>query len=94
MPAAERNKATPKPGTLSYAAATLGVSLPTIYVLIKAGKLRTFHIGRAHRVSLEAIADCTRALERESANGAASVNLEDLATRHGRSTSEIDRTRL
>ena len=55
-----------KPGSLKYAAAKLGVSLPMVYRLIEAGKLRSYHIGRAHRVSPESIADCIALLERES----------------------------
>jgi len=34
-----------KPGSLKYAAARIGVSLPILYALIKAGKLRSYHIG-------------------------------------------------
>jgi excisionase family DNA binding protein len=63
-----------KPGSLAYAAAKIGVSVPTLYDLIEAGKLRSYHIGRAHRVSEQAILDCISFLERESAQGhAASV---------------------
>ena len=57
----------PKPGSLKYAAAKIGCSLPTLYELIAAGKLRSYHIGRAHRVSDQAIADCIALLEQESA---------------------------
>jgi len=64
-------KETGKPGSLKYAAAKLGVSLPTVYHLIEAGKLRSYHIGRAHRVSDQAIADCVSLLERESQERAA-----------------------
>jgi excisionase family DNA binding protein len=56
-----------KPGSLKHAAAKIGCSLPTLYDLIDAGKLRSYHIGRAHRVSEQAIADCIAQLERESA---------------------------
>ena len=55
-----------KPGSLKYAAAKLGVSLPMVYRLIEAGKVRSYHIGRAYRVSPESIADCIALLERES----------------------------
>jgi len=55
-----------KPGSLRYAASRIGVSLPTLYGLINAGKLRSYHIGRAHRVSEESIADCIGLLESES----------------------------
>jgi excisionase family DNA binding protein len=57
----------PKPGSLKHAAATIGCSLPTLYQLIAAGKLRSYHIGRAHRVGEQAIAECIALLERESA---------------------------
>jgi len=57
----------PKPGTLKHAACQIGVSLPTVYQLIATGKLRTYHVGRAHRVRDGAIADCISLLERESA---------------------------
>ena len=57
-------KETARPGSLKYAAAKIGVSLPTVYRLIEAGKLRSYHIGRAHRVSPESIADCVSLLER------------------------------
>jgi excisionase family DNA binding protein len=56
----------PRPGSLAFAAARIGVSLPTLYQLIEAKKLRSYHVGRAHRVSEEAIADCIALLERES----------------------------
>ena len=36
---------TVRPGSLKYAAARIGVSLPILYALIKAGKLRSYHIG-------------------------------------------------
>lgn len=58
----------PRPGSLKYAAAKIGCSLPMLYELIAAGKLRSYHIGRAHRVSDQAIADCITLLERESAH--------------------------
>lgn len=57
----------PKPGSLKYAASKLGCSLPTLYELISGGKLRSYHIGRAHRVGEQAIADCIALLEQESA---------------------------
>jgi len=55
-----------KPGSLKYAAARIGVSLPILYALIRAGKLRSYHIGRAHRVSEQSIADCIALLESEN----------------------------
>ncbi len=60
-----------KPGSLKHAADRIGVSLPTVYKLIAEGKLRTYHIGRAHRASDDAIRDCIKMLERESAKAAA-----------------------
>jgi excisionase family DNA binding protein len=68
---ANRENEGPKPGSLKYAAAKIGCSLPTLYELIDAGKLRSYHIGRAHRVGEQAIADCIALLERESAHLAA-----------------------
>jgi excisionase family DNA binding protein len=56
-----------KIGSLKYAAMKIGCSLPTLYDLIHGGKLRSYHIGRAHRVSDQAVADCIALLERESA---------------------------
>jgi len=56
-----------KVGSLEYAAMKIGCSLPTLYYLIQGGKLRSYHIGRAHRVSEQAVADCIALLERESA---------------------------
>ena len=58
---------TAKVGSLKYAAMKIGCSLPTLYDLIQEGKLRSYHIGRAHRVSEQAVADCIALLERESA---------------------------
>ena len=57
----------PRLGSLKYAATKIGCSLPKLYDLIEAGKLRSYHIGRAHRVSEQAVADCIALLERESA---------------------------
>ena len=57
---------TVRPGSLKYAAARIGVSLPILYALIKAGKLRSYHIGRAHRVSEQSITDCIALLESEN----------------------------
>jgi excisionase family DNA binding protein len=56
-----------KVGSLKYAAMKIGCSLPTLYDLIQGGKLRSYHIGRAHRVTEQAVADCIALLERESA---------------------------
>ena len=63
---------TVRPGSLKYAAARIGVSLPILYALIKAGKLRSYHIGRAHRVSEQSIADCIALLEGENQDRPAS----------------------
>jgi excisionase family DNA binding protein len=63
---------TVRPGSLKYAAARIGVSLPILYALIKAGKLRSYHIGRAHRVSEQSIADCIALLESENQDRPAS----------------------
>jgi excisionase family DNA binding protein len=60
-----------RPGSIPYASAKLGVSLPTTYKLIKQGYLRTYRIGRAHRCTDEAIADCIRTLEGECTAAAA-----------------------
>jgi excisionase family DNA binding protein len=54
------------PASLRAAAVRIGVSLPTLYKLIGRGKLRTYHVGRAHRVSEEAVRDCIVLLEQES----------------------------
>ena len=60
-----KETAGPKPSSLKYAAGKIGCSLPTLYELMAAGKLRSYHIGRAHRVSAQAISDCITLLERE-----------------------------
>ena len=60
-------KVSDQPPSLRYAARTIGVSMPTLYRIISEGKLRSYHIGRAHRVSEDAIRDCIAALENESA---------------------------
>jgi excisionase family DNA binding protein len=49
---------TVRPPSLRYAARGIGVSMPTLYRLISEGKLRSYHVGRAHRVSEDAIRDC------------------------------------
>ncbi len=54
-----------RPGSLRNAACKIGVTLPTLYKLIRAGKLRTYHIGRAHRVSDDAVRECIAQLERD-----------------------------
>lgn len=67
LPSNRKASIGPKPGTLSHAAARLHCTLPTVYELIRAGKLRTYHLGRAHRVSDAAITDCIALLEQETA---------------------------
>jgi excisionase family DNA binding protein len=67
-----REDVTARTGSLRAAAARIGVSLPTLYKLIDSGKLRSYHIGRAHRVSDDAIRDCVALLESESGEGCAS----------------------
>jgi excisionase family DNA binding protein len=54
-----------KAHTLRQVAERLGVALPTVYKLIRERKLRTFHVGTAHRVSDDALRDCIRHLEAE-----------------------------
>jgi excisionase family DNA binding protein len=60
-----------KPGSMPYAAAKLGVSLPIVYRLVKDGRLRTYRIGRAHRCSDQAIQDCIHTLEQQTRDTAA-----------------------
>jgi len=50
----------------------LGFSLPILYALIKAGKLRSYHIVRAYRVSEQSIADCIALPESENQDRPAS----------------------
>ena len=75
----KKETASPKPGSLKYAAAKIGCSLPTLYELMAAGKLRSYHIGRAHRVSDQALSDCIALLEREE-NGALCQSSTDAST--------------
>jgi excisionase family DNA binding protein len=60
------NIALPKPGTVDHAAHRLRLSVPTTYRLLKEGKLRAFKVGRATRITDQAIDDCIALLERES----------------------------
>lgn len=55
----------PRPGSLRWAAAQIGVSLPTVYKLIRQGRLRAFKVGRGTRVSERAVADCIAVLEEQ-----------------------------
>lgn len=61
-----QNIPAPRAGSLRAAAARIGVSLPTLYKLIDSGELRTYHVGRAHRVSDDAVRECVARLEQES----------------------------
>ena len=58
-----------RPDSIQHAAAKLGVSIPTVYQLIKARKLRVYRIGRAIRVTDEAIAECICELEADTRAG-------------------------
>lgn len=57
----------PKPGTVPFAAQCLGISIPSTYKLIHQGKLRTYTVGRARRVTDQAIHACIALLENEQA---------------------------
>jgi excisionase family DNA binding protein len=59
-----------RPGSIPHAAAKLGVSVPTVYRLIKSKKLRVYRIGRAVRVTDAAIAECICELEADTRAGA------------------------
>jgi excisionase family DNA binding protein len=59
----------PKPQSVDYACEKIGISRPTLYDLINSGKLRTYRVGRARRVSDEAIRECVATLEAETAQG-------------------------
>jgi excisionase family DNA binding protein len=54
-----------KAHTLRQVAERLGVTLPAVYKLIRDKKLVTFHIGTAHRVSVDALRACIKHLEAE-----------------------------
>ncbi len=51
--------------TISGAVEVMGLSRPTIYREIAAGRLRTFHVGRRHYVSDDAIREYILAREAE-----------------------------
>ena len=55
-----------RPGSMSWAAAKLGVSLPITYRLVREGRLRTYQIGRARRCTDEAVSECIKTLEAET----------------------------
>ena len=56
-----------RPNSMLHAAKRIAVSIPTTYRLIAEGKLRTYKIGRARRVTDAAIDVCIATLERETA---------------------------
>jgi len=56
----------PRRGSIPYAAAKIGCSIPTVYKLIREGKLRTYLIGRNRHTSDKAIDQCIELLERET----------------------------
>jgi excisionase family DNA binding protein len=60
----------PKPQSVDYACSKIGISRPTLYDLINSGKLRTYRVGRARRVSDDAISDCIKTLESDTATDA------------------------
>jgi excisionase family DNA binding protein len=61
-----------KPQSVAYACDKIGVSRATLYGLINSGKLRSYCVGRARRVSDDAITDCIKGLEAATAQGATS----------------------
>lgn len=56
-----------RPHTVEWAAEQLGVSVPIVYRLISAQKLRSYKVGKCRRISAAAVAECIRALEAETA---------------------------
>lgn len=56
-----------RPNSIPGAARELGLSVPTVYRLIADGRLRSYRVGRAHRVADQAVRDCIALLEREAA---------------------------
>jgi len=65
-PSPAKNCKSIKPFSVDYACAKLGCSLPRVYALIRAGKLRSYKIGsKGRRVSDQAILDCVALLESE-----------------------------
>lgn len=57
--------------TIDAATEVMGLSRPTIYREIQAGRLRTFHVGRRRYVSADAIREYIAAREAESQTAAA-----------------------
>jgi excisionase family DNA binding protein len=68
MAVSKNPSSSPKPHSVAYACEKLGVSKPTIYALMREGKLRSYLVGdRGRRFSDQAISDCIRLLEAETA---------------------------
>ena len=61
----------PKPHSVEYGCAKLGLSRATFYNLVNSGRLRTYKVGKARRVSDAAIAECIALLEADTAQSAA-----------------------
>jgi excisionase family DNA binding protein len=68
----DTSKSLKKPQSVENACDKIGVSRATLYKLINRGVLRTYRVGRGRRVTNEAIIDCVKALEAETAQGAVS----------------------
>lgn len=68
----------PRPASREYAAAKIGVSLPTLDKLIEEGKLRSYKVGKRRLISEEAITDCIALLECSNLKG---VDCTELARR-------------
>jgi excisionase family DNA binding protein len=52
--------------SLPWAGSVIGVSLPSVYKLIREKKLRAFKFGRATRTTIEFVQECIVRLELES----------------------------
>lgn len=57
---------TPAAYTIDDATQVLGLSRPTLYREISAGRLRTYHVGRRRYVSADAVREYIAAREAES----------------------------
>ncbi|MFP5504873.1 MAG: helix-turn-helix domain-containing protein [Gammaproteobacteria bacterium] len=57
---------TPAAYTIDDATQVLGLSRPTLYREIAAGRLRTYHVGRRRYVSADAVREYIAAREAES----------------------------
>jgi excisionase family DNA binding protein len=62
---AKPNIKKPKPGSMDYACARIGVSEPTLYKLIRSGHLQTFTVGRRRLTTDAAIEACIARLMSE-----------------------------